>query len=163
MAFLQDFFKQKHIKSIADVGCGDWQFSQNIDFSGISYTGYDVASFVIERNQKAHAKENVKFVLYDGDFDKIEPADLLICKDVLQHLPNEKIKEFLKILPRFKYALITNDIGERVNEDILASGYRALDITKPPFNLKATKVFSIDRMPQMPDIWVMLWVNEGAK
>ncbi len=78
-------------------------------------------------------------------------------------LPNDKIKEFLKILPRFKYALITNDINERVNENILASGYRALDLTKPPFNLKATKVFSIDRMPSMPDIWVMLWVNENVK
>ncbi len=92
--FLQDFFKQKHIKSIADVGCGDWQFSKNIDFTGISYTSYDVASYVIERNQKAYAQPNVKFVLYDGDFDKIKSADLLICKDVLQHCQMIKSRSF---------------------------------------------------------------------
>lgn len=157
--FLENFFKEKNIRSISDVGCGDWQFSKNINFSNISYTGYDVASCVIEKNKKIYEKENIQFILYNGNFDKVKGADLLICKDVLQHLPNEKILEFLKILPRFKYALITNDIAEKVNEDILASSYRALDITKEPFNLDAKKVFSIDRMPTMPDIWVMLWVN----
>ena len=157
--FLQEFFKAKSIKSVVDVGCGDWQFSRTIDFSGISYIGFDVASYVIEQNKKLYEKENVKFVLYDGDFAKICGADLLICKDVLQHLPNDKILNFLKILPKFKYALISNDIGQRVNENILASSYRALDLTKAPFNLNAKKVFSIDRMPKAPDICVMLWEN----
>ncbi len=114
---------------------------------------------MIEKNIQKYQKENIKFILYDGNFDYIQPADLLICKDVLQHLPNSKILDFLAILPRFKYALIVNDIGDKVNEDILTSDYRAIDITKEPFNLNAKKVFSINRMPSMPDIYVMLWEN----
>lgn len=161
--FLHLFFKEKNIQSIADIGCGDWQFSKNIDFDKIHYTGYDVASFVIEKNNANYKKENIDFVLYDGDFSKVKSADLVICKDVLQHLPNDKIFEFLNILPKFKFALIANDIGLKVNENILTSGYRPLDLTKYPFNLDAKKVFSIDRMPTAPDIIVILWENPNYK
>lgn len=45
--FLQQFFQRNNIKSIVDIGCGDWQFSKNINFDGILYKGYDVASFVV--------------------------------------------------------------------------------------------------------------------
>ncbi|HHY1436434.1 TPA: methyltransferase domain-containing protein [Campylobacter jejuni] len=157
--FLHLFFKEKKIQSIVDIGCGDWQFSKNINFDKIQYTGYDVASFVIEKNNANYKKENINFILYDGDFNKVKSADLVICKDVLQHLPNNKILEFLNILPKFKFALIANDIGLKINEDILASRYRPLDLTKSPFNLNAKKVFSIDRMPTAPDIIVILWEN----
>lgn len=33
VAFLQEFFKSHNIKSIADAGCGDWQFSKNLNFN----------------------------------------------------------------------------------------------------------------------------------
>jgi hypothetical protein len=39
-------------------------------------------------------------------------GDLLLIKDVLQHLSNHSVQEFLeKVLPRYRYALITNDIA----------------------------------------------------
>ncbi|MDT3662873.1 MAG: class I SAM-dependent methyltransferase [Anaerobiospirillum sp.] len=140
--FLQQFIAQHQIKTIADVGCGDWQFSRLMDFSKVQYTGYDVSSIVIEHNTRLYQKDNVKFVHYEGDFGQVAPADLLICKDVLQHLPNSYIHNFLKILPKFKYALITNDIDdlqpENNNADLpVAGGFRAVDLRAAPFNLPA--------------------------
>ena len=140
--FLQNFIAQRNIKTIADVGCGDWQFSRLMDFSKVQYTGYDVSSIVIEQNTKLYQKDNIKFVHYDGDFEQVEPADLLICKDVLQHLPNAYIHNFLKVLPKFQYALITNDIDElkpeNNNIDLpVAGGFRAIDLRAAPFNLPA--------------------------
>ena len=162
VAFLQDFFKRHKIKSIVDCGCGDWQFSQNIDFTGIDYKGFDVANFVIERNLATYKRENVNFALYDGDFRKLPSADLLICKDVLQHLPNAKIQDFISILDRFKFALITNDIGENVNADILAGDYRRLDLRQPPFNLNLKIMFNfLD--PHANNKAVMLWENPKTR
>lgn len=160
--FVQDFLRKHEIRTIADVGCGDWQFSKNIDWGGASYTGYDVASVVINANNARYAKENVHFVHYNGDFAQIQSADLLICKDVLQHLPNAKIHDFIAILPKFRYALIANDISERVNADILPTQYRALDLRQPPFNLVLEVVHLIKRMPREPNIAVMLYDNKAA-
>lgn len=163
MAFLQEFFKTHNITSIVDAGCGDWQFSKNIDFSGITYQGFDVASFVINANTPRYSKDNISFHLYDGDFSKLPSADLLICKDVLQHLPIAKIKEFITILPRFKYALITNDIGTNNNTEILPTQGRTLDLREDPFYLDCSIVFEIQE--NCPKSWgikskpVMLWKN----
>src|SRR5689334_18951608 len=33
--FLQDFLKTNQIQTVIDVGCGDWQFSRTLDWSGI--------------------------------------------------------------------------------------------------------------------------------
>ena len=163
VAFLQEFFKTHNITSIVDAGCGDWQFSKNIDFSGITYQGFDVASFVINANTPRYSKDNISFHLYDGDFSKLPSADLLICKDVLQHLPIAKIKEFITILPRFKYALITNDIGTNNNTEILPTQGRTLDLREDPFYLDCSIVFEIQE--NCPKSWgikskpVMLWKN----
>lgn len=161
--FLQNFFKEKKISEVVDCGCGDWQFSKNIDFSGIEYKGFDVASFVIEQNINRFQKENINFFLYDGNFNSLPSADLLICKDVLQHLNNIKINEFIANLSRFKFALITNDIAENVNSDCLNGRYRALDLRKAPFNLPLKVVFEITRMPKAPNMLTMLWENPKFK
>lgn len=142
--------RESLISSVVDVGCGDWQFSKNIDFSNIYYTGYDVASFVINANNAKYAKDNITFEHYDGDFSQIKSADLLLCKDVLQHLPTSKIHEFISILPKFKYALITNDnankqIANFENKQIAPGQYRPLDLRKAPFNLNLEPVFMITR------------------
>lgn len=161
--FLQDFFKEKKISSVVDCGCGDWQFSKNIDFSGVDYKGFDVASFVIERNINQFQKENINFFLYNGDFSLLPHADLIICKDVLQHLNNEKIKEFIANLHRFKFALITNDIDKNVNGDCLNGGYRVIDLRQAPFNLDLEVVFEFIRMPKAPNMLTMLWENPKFK
>ncbi|MBX2683461.1 class I SAM-dependent methyltransferase [Campylobacter lari] len=165
--FLEVFFQKYNIKSIADVGCGDWQFSKFIDFKDICYVGYDVAEYVVKNNIEKYSKENIQFIHYDGDFDKIKTADLIICKDVLQHLPNKKIFEFIDILYKFKYALISNDINgyysKFSNKNIEPGDYRPLDLTKKPFNISMEHVFDIKRMPQNPDIATFLWVNPNIK
>lgn len=33
--FLNEFIAEKSIKSISDVGCGDWQYMQHVDLSNI--------------------------------------------------------------------------------------------------------------------------------
>lgn len=162
VAFLQEFFKAHNITSIVDAGCGDWQFSKNIDFSGITYQGFDVASFVIKANTPLYSTQNITFHHYDGDFNKLPSADLLLCKDVLQHLPIAKIKEFIGILPRYKYALITNDIGKNNNTEILPTQGRTLDLREEPFYLDCSIVFEIQENHQNWGIEskpVMLWVN----
>src|SRR5579872_5162689 len=78
MNFLIRFMKENNITSVVDFGCGDWQFSQHIDWSGIKYTGYDVVASVIEKNTAQFAKPTITFVQANGIKADLPKADLLI-------------------------------------------------------------------------------------
>jgi hypothetical protein len=57
---------------------------------------------------------------------------------VLQHLPVKLIKKFIKNNLRkgkYKWALITNDRGLE-NQDIKPGDYRAINLSRPPFEVK---------------------------
>jgi SAM-dependent methyltransferase len=144
--FLQKFLKEHNIRSVTDVGCGDWTFSKAIDWTGIQYTGYDVVKSIIDKDISRYGKNNIHFVHCNAINMDLPPTDLLICKDVLQHLPNEEISLFLKQLPKFKYALITNGVdfstNSRTNIQIVRGCYRPLDLTKPPFSIKGEKILA---------------------
>lgn len=143
--FLQKFLRQQQITSVTDMGCGDWQFSKLLDWSKISYQGYDIVPSIIDQNRRLFSQPNISFHLYSGNSDELPQADLLIVKDVLQHLPNETIFAMLPSLSKYRYALITNCVnpkGTTINNDIEMGGFRYLDLRLPPFNLSAKLVCS---------------------
>lgn len=148
-AFLERFIQDRGIRSVVDVGCGDWQFSRNINWGSASYHGLDVVGSVIERNQQEHALEGVAFSHYSGDPDEAPAADLLIVKDVLQHLADDYIHDFLPILDRYRYALITNCVDPKGLADnagnIEDGGFRYLDLRRPPFGVNAEEVFAFEK------------------
>jgi SAM-dependent methyltransferase len=152
--FLQQFLAQHKIVSVVDVGCGDWTFSQAIDWSGIDYHGFDVVESVIEKNKLRFGSPSIHFAVADGsESDLIPPADLLLCKDVLQHLPFQDIEKFLKNIDKYKYCLITNDVdpNERViqNRDVPRGDHRYLDLTQPPFSIDAEVVLTYRPCPTL--------------
>ena len=83
------------IASVVDAGCGDWESTQALDWSGIDYRGYDIVGEVIAKNRKKYAAANIQFFAADILTEPLPPADLLICKHVLQHLPNRDVMKFL--------------------------------------------------------------------
>lgn len=145
--FLRKFIENHDIKSVVDFGCGDWQFSQFINWDGVDYLGYDVVKNLITTNQNIYGKENISFQITPKNWKDLESADLLIVKDVLQHLSNKEVKKFIEdIKDKYRYVLITNGTNpkEKINEEISTGGYRPLDIRKDPFNFRAKKVYSFD-------------------
>ena len=52
ISFLEDFLKSNNIKNVIDYGCGDWQFSQHINWEGVNYLGLDIVDSVIDSNKK---------------------------------------------------------------------------------------------------------------
>jgi SAM-dependent methyltransferase len=136
MLYLQDFLSNNAIRSVVDVGCGDWQFSQFIDWGGASYLGIDVVPSVIEANSQAFGQANREFVCANlaSDTHNLPSGDLLLLKDVLQHLSNKNVQQLLKLTSRFKFSLITNAYDPE-NTDCQNGDTRPLDIRQPPFNL----------------------------
>lgn len=143
--FLEKFVQRYGVKTIIDAGCGDWEFSRYVNWQGATYVGYDVVSHIINKNIALFAKDTISFVHANFLTEDLPPADLLLCKHVLQHLPNKDIMSFLKQLPKFKYCLMTNQVNPATlssdNADIAVGDTHDIDLSKPPFNLKGVKTF----------------------
>jgi SAM-dependent methyltransferase len=136
-AYVEDFVKKHSVKSVVDAGCGDWSFSSAMDWGNASYLGVDIASDVIAAVRNKHEKGRIKFQV--GDItDELPAAELLISKDVLQHLSNELVHKFIRNNLRkgkYKWVILTNDRGHE-NRDVASGGYRAIDLAAPPFEVR---------------------------
>lgn len=144
--FLQNFLKAYDIKSVVDAGCGDWTFSRSMNWSGIDYIGVDVVKSVIDKNISFFEKPSVHFIHEDLLTAELPSADLLICKDVLQHLPNEAILKLISQFKKYKYCLITNDVDADIqsnnNFEIKIGQWRPIDLTCAPFFVDGVKLLS---------------------
>jgi hypothetical protein len=117
MRCLQKFLKDREIKSVTDLGSGDWQFSRFVDWTGINYIGIDCVPAVLAAVSKQYRSDNVKFICMDfmTNVDHIPKADLCVIKDVLQHWPSENVRSWLQTVIEkklFKYILITNCVHQ---------------------------------------------------
>ncbi|WP_099864626.1 class I SAM-dependent methyltransferase [Pararhizobium haloflavum] len=142
--FLGRFLRENAIRSVVDLGCGDWQFSRRIDWRGIDYQGFDVVPMVVEANQRRYGSDTIRFELAP-DFENLPQADLIIAKDVLQHWSNASILDFLPVLQRYRHALITNCVtpdGLSQNSDIADGDFRPVDLRLEPFSMAAEPVYS---------------------
>lgn len=137
------FLENKGIESVLDLGCGDWRIGKELNLDNKNYVGVDVSSIIIKEIDY-NSKPNISFVSDDIETMIFPKVDLVIIKDVLQHLPNSSVKIIMsKIISSCNYALICNDIGENENIDILSGEHRNLDLSKSPFDydLKLLTVF----------------------
>lgn len=158
--FLQNFLKLNEIKSVVDVGCGDWQFAKHINWDGIDYTGIDIVGSVISYNKENYSSGNVHFVHTDFTKGVETEADVYIIKDVLQHVDNKSLDDFLSNTIRNKKArfiILVNCFADaKDNQDNLEIGQtRPLDARTFPlkkwnpviFGYFFTKQISIITIP----------------
>lgn len=108
-------FLESHpeIKTILDLGHGDWQMWPKNYFDNYDYTGIDITPSVVEMCNRKYSNNHIEFI--QADFLEIElpKADLLLIKDVLIHLSNDDIKKTIRMLSNFKYSIIVTDIKSK--------------------------------------------------
>lgn len=136
-AFLAAYLREHQVRAVLDIGCGDWQFSRLIDWSGITYYGVDVVAALIGHNWARYARRGICFEYGDVLDGYRMPDDVLVlCKDLLQHWPDAAVHELGTRLAG-RRALLTYDLGTGPHRDTGPGGYRPLDLTRPPFSWAA--------------------------
>lgn len=115
--FVEKIISDYEIKSVVDVGHGDWKMWRDKSFENVSYYGVDVADGLSEEVTAKFGNPKRIFKQVDGVFDVLPAGDLLICKDVMQHLPNEQLLNFLEKCQNYKYIILSNDY---VNFDFIS-------------------------------------------
>ncbi|GHU02700.1 hypothetical protein FACS1894147_05160 [Spirochaetia bacterium] len=154
---LRKIIRLNNIKSICDVGCGDFNVMKQVIDNNILYNGIDVVDKLIEYNNNTYGQDNMKFKSLDATIpDAILPdADLVIARQILQHLDNKSIMILIEKFRKYKYVLITEDIFINASEynidKLTGSSIRINSGVVPemePFNLKNTVTLLLVRKPE---------------
>jgi SAM-dependent methyltransferase len=118
--------------SILDIGSGDWRLGSEYNSAGKNYLGLEVSEEALRISEK-FSSSNVQFVQGDAELIELPKVDLILVKDVLQHLSSKSIIQiYSKIQKSCKVALICNDFSTS-NSDVSNGGFRGLDLRKEPF------------------------------
>jgi len=126
--FIEKIITDYEIESVVDVGHGDWTMWRDYKFENVNYFGVDVSRGLSEQVTFQHGNPNRIFKFADGVHSTLPSSDLLICKDVLQHLPNMQIIDFLEMCKKYKYVVLSNDFVPQNFVNILRIIVKRLDL-----------------------------------
>jgi len=104
---INSFIKTHNVRSVVDLGCGDFRVGSRIANESLRYTGVDIVEPLIQANQAKFGNELTEFRCLDIITDNLPPGELCLVREVLQHLSNAQIIRILPKLRQFKWVLIT--------------------------------------------------------
>lgn len=138
-------WKKFNVKIFLDVPCGDFNWMNTVDKAGIEYIGGDVVEEVVKQNNEQYSTLLIRFKKINITTDALPKADMIFCKDCLQHLSNENVLKALQNFKRSgaKYLMVTSYPLTLRNHDILDGDYRPLNLLKKPFNLPKNYIFKV--------------------
>lgn len=152
--FFPIIIKALNVKSILDAGCGDLNWLKEIPLDIDTYIGIDIVPELIEKNNEIYANDWCKFYTLDLVKDPITYADLIFCRDVLQHLAYKEVKQ---ILNNFKksgalYLFTTTYLTIQENNiDTRSGDCRYINLQHAPFNFPEP-LCAFDELSAEPDM-----------
>ena len=147
------FLDRDDIKTVLDLGCGDWQLGQKLNLKNKEYLGVEVSSVILEKT-KQYSSDNIRFINDDIETMVFPTVDLILIKEVLQHLPNSSVIDIMnRVMKSCRYAIICNDFDstQTQNLDTYPGGWRPINFLNAPFNYKMDR-FHFVVPPQHPKL-----------
>lgn len=123
-----------NIKSILDAPCGDFSWMSTVQFSSdIKYIGGDIVGRMIDENRAKYPQ--TEFIKLDIVHNALPTVDLLFCRDLLIHLPNESVKQIFRnvVNSDIKYVLVSCGHNPK-NDDIDFGKHREVNLRSAPFS-----------------------------
>ena len=131
--------------SVVDLGCGDFEVGKRLVDHASSFIGCDIVRPVIEANRCKYP--DIDFRVIDAVEDELPVADVILVRQVLQHLSNDQIARILPKLKQFKVAVITEHLPNEsfiTNQDKSPGpDHRGVILTEPPFSFRAKTIQTI--------------------
>lgn len=148
LLFLSNFIEKNEINTIFEIGCGNWNLLKKLNLNNKRYFGIDIVESIILKNKLLYSSGSITFETIDAtQYVPNYIYDLILIKDTFQHLSYESINLILKNISfKYKCLMITNDYTT-VNWDCKNGGWRALNMTLPPFELKPKEELIFQSVP----------------
>ena len=158
MQTLDDLIRRLKLRSINDIPCGDFYWIPLIlgRFPKLEYHGFDIVADLIEWNRQRFP--DYEFQVLDITEHATPQADLILCKDLLLHIPHYAVVQALRNfkLSGSRYLLVTSVSGAD-NSDLITDepgAFRHIDLCAAPFSLPSPtwsspylSLWSLDTLP----------------
>ena len=152
---LAALLKEFDVRSLLDLPVGDFNWIRRLNLEGIAYIGGDVVKPLIERNAKLHGRENIVFQHIDACEGPIPNVELIMCRDMLVHLPFDKCLAALRnfLASGSRYLLTTTFTARDPNCDILIGQWRPLNLQRPPFGFPRPLRYIVEDCREWNGLW----------
>lgn len=133
---IQEVLKVLKPRSILDIPCGDFNWQRYVNFGPAHYIGADIVPHIVENNNRLFANHNMHFEKLNIVKDTLPKCDLLLCRDLFQHLSLEDIEDAISNIKQSgcKFLLASSQTGANKNHNIPTGGWRKVNLLKPPFS-----------------------------
>ncbi len=74
-ALVSDFIREHGVRSVVDLGCGDFTVARRFLTDGIRYVGVDIVPELIDHHRRVHTRDGVSFVCLDLVDDPFRQID----------------------------------------------------------------------------------------
>lgn len=203
VSFVREALDRLDVASVLDLGHGDWLMWPSDSFSDVNYYGVDVAQDLSDQVSKTFGSSTRRFSRADAVTMTFPQVDLVLCKDVLMHLPNGDVRQVLTKFKSARYAIVCHDVLPsqrgftavfkqlkaqaapryrfhllksrsrfwvrfmKSNVDIVPGGYRPLDLSANPWDLRAlglevVQSMDIDSNNPWPGVKKRIWLLRPA-
>lgn len=144
---LDNIIDKYQIKSIVDLGCGDFISTKAIldIYPKIQYLGLDISHTIINDNQEKYP--NYNFQIFDAVLDDLSfyKYDLIIFRHTLQHLNYQNAQKVINNIKNSscKYLLVNHQLGLKTNDD---NKLKEIDWENQMYNLNV-EPFNMNKLP----------------
>ncbi len=171
METLHQFIKDKNVTAIVDAGCGACKWTSlllhRVDDRRLLYTGVDASNTAVERARKNMQEVKHTVELHQGDISQFDfpDADMLICRDTLQHLSYSEVRAVLRNFARsnIKWFLIGSYPEDPDNRDIVRGDYFSINLEQPPFSMMPQDSLPESAPPGEPRKYIYVYSNEKLR
>jgi len=149
---IKAFIANRDVRSVVDLGCGDFRVATMFLGDDITYVGVEIVETLVTSNIANHQCDKISFQCLDIVDDQLPTGDLCLIREVFQHLSNAEILKVIPKLRQFRYVVYTDyqpgpgapcspnrDIAHGVDTRIWRDS--ALFLDKPPFNVPMQLLF----------------------
>lgn len=130
-------------RTVVSVGCGDGWADAEIELGKTFYVGIDCVPWMVDYCREHHSAANRSYLMQDIVNQDITSqlilcrwfvADLVLCKEVTQHLDDDAI---YALLNQFKYAKAVIHCSSTTPGDLIGTvgGFRPVWLSREPFSL----------------------------
>ncbi len=170
---VESLVRDKGIRSIVDLGCGDFRIGKRLAAMVPDYIGVDIVPDLIAHHRREYGAEHVCFECLDVVEDSLPPGDLCLIRQVFQHLNNAEISTVLAKLAPYELVLVTENVkagpGTVPNIDhVHGPRTRLVEdsgvfLTEPPFSVESERVWQDPYDAKSVLLYVLFSSDQGNR